>query len=86
MQESARCPECILSISDWYGLFKALRGDKIDKLIKEKNTNIDASDILNNYDEDLEYIFDMIGITKFCCRTHFTCSVDFYDYHRAPLN
>lgn len=86
MQESARCPECLTSLSDFYGWFKALRAIKIRKLIKDKNVNIDESDILSNYDVDLQDIFEGMGIVTFCCRAHMTGAVDFYDYHKAALN
>lgn len=86
MQESGRCIECLTTQSDFYGLFKELRAMKIRELIKEKNVNIDESDILNNYDVDLQEIMEDLGFVTYCCRGHMTGAVDFYDYHKTALN
>jgi DNA-directed RNA polymerase subunit N (RpoN/RPB10) len=82
MQEHPLCPSCLGSISDYMDIYLLLRQHKVDKLIRQKKTNIDAADVLVNYDEDLQDVFDMLGIKNWCCRGHMTAARDFYDYYK----
>ena len=70
-------------LADYYDLFRLLRSNEIDQLIKKEKTNIDEADVLENYDQDLKHIFDMLGIDLYCCRGHLTAAKDFYDYWKA---
>lgn len=83
MQEHPLCPSCMGPLSSYYDIFSLLRADRIDKLIKEKNTNIDEADVLENFDENLQDIFEMLGIDLFCCRGRMNAGKDFYDFYRA---
>ena len=81
MQEHPLCPNCLGSLSEYYDLFALFRKDKISQLIKKEKTNIDEADVLENYDEDLQNIFEMLGIDNWCCRGHMTAAKDFYEYY-----
>lgn len=83
MQEHSICPSCSTSLADYYDTFALLRADKVRNLIKTKKANIDEADVLENYDKDLQDIFNMLGIMNFCCRGHMTAAQNFYDYYET---
>lgn len=86
MQEQPICPECGGGISDYYLIFQLLRTDRIKQILQEKDVDISQVDISQTDIEDkldLSDIFESIGFTNICCRTHITSAKDFHDYVRT---
>lgn len=69
MNPQIRCVTCGTLIGDIYYLFQELKKLKYNETINKKNINAYQLELDNMIDLDLNDIFNILHIERYCCRT-----------------
>ncbi len=66
------CPECAQDIGEVFPFFDAVRRGYFEYLVSEKKIDIhvDKMDLHPDAASNLDFVFDALNITNFCCRNH----------------
>lgn len=75
------CPSCGCPLGDKADIFNEMYKDMVNKILKERNTNIMQADIDSGLQIPCGEILDQLDIKKICCRTHMITPEIFSRYY-----